>query len=306
MKHLSKQVDINQLSPFVRYIHFDNINSNNFYLPQRIIYDYELCFIVEGDLDVITNNNSYHLNAGDLHFMEPFVRHYREIPKNSFCKYYSVHFDFFHITGVKDDINISEYTDPCNKRLSVAPINTKLLNRMLFVPKGFHPPKKIKMKNPELVLSLLSEMLEDFKSKDIGYQIALKANMLKIFQQVMLSSQMTLDYQNSTETQHKSVVSEICLYIHNNYAHKINFADISKEFGFSSSYLRKIFHQVTGQSLIEYLTQVRIEKAKKLLAQKKLTISEISLAVGYPDVQSFSRAFKQQTGSSPIHFQQRK
>jgi transcriptional regulator GlxA family with amidase domain len=59
------------------------------------------------------------------------------------------------------------------------------------------------------------------------------------------------------------------------------------------------FKAATGCSLIEYLQNLRIEEAKRLLEQGKLPVEEVSLAAGYEDVSFFRRLFKRLTGSTP-------
>jgi two-component system response regulator YesN len=70
----------------------------------------------------------------------------------------------------------------------------------------------------------------------------------------------------------------------------------------SPSYFSSIFSQEKGITFIEFLTNVRIEKAKELLRSTTLRSSEISQAVGYKDSHYFSYLFKKETGLTPREY----
>lgn len=100
-----------------------------------------------------------------------------------------------------------------------------------------------------------------------------------------------------------SVISDAKAYIAENFA-KSDFSlnMISTHIGVSPSYFSSIFKQETGQSFVEYLTKVRIDKACELLKCTTLRTSEIGEQVGYNDPHYFSATFKKVTGQSPKEF----
>lgn len=76
------------------------------------------------------------------------------------------------------------------------------------------------------------------------------------------------------------------------------------ELQLSRDYLFRLYKRETGRNLMDYLLDIRIQKAKELLMQTgKYKIYEISEMVGYPDYAYFSKLFKKQTGVSPKSFQ---
>ncbi len=77
---------------------------------------------------------------------------------------------------------------------------------------------------------------------------------------------------------------------------------IAEYIGVSASYFSSIFRQGTGQTLMEYLTGVRIDKACELLKCTNLRTAEIGERVGYSDPHYFSTAFKKATGQSPKEY----
>ncbi|MFC0211956.1 helix-turn-helix domain-containing protein [Paenibacillus chartarius] len=94
----------------------------------------------------------------------------------------------------------------------------------------------------------------------------------------------------------------IIAYLNEHYRDEIVFEEMAKEIGISYSYMRKIVYEITGISLIDYLNLLRIEKAKQLLVESKLTIAQIALEVGYFNVQSFNRFFRKFEGMPPSSY----
>lgn len=88
-------------------------------------------------------------------------------------------------------------------------------------------------------------------------------------------------------------------YIRQNYQASILVSDVAKHAGISERYLRKLFSFYLNLSPLDYLNQIRINKAIELLRNTELSVKEISFLCGFQSPQYFSRLFKQQTGTAP-------
>ncbi len=86
------------------------------------------------------------------------------------------------------------------------------------------------------------------------------------------------------------------------FAHIRSMRGIAEELGCSPDYLRHIFRAEYGQSMSEWLREVRIRHAQGLLAQTSLPIKKISRSSGFSRVQYFYRQFSRSTGVTPAHF----
>lgn len=73
----------------------------------------------------------------------------------------------------------------------------------------------------------------------------------------------------------------------------------AESFNIAPQTLRRKFKEATGQTLSAYLTSLRIDRAKALLVQTQLDVSEICAQCGYVDLSSFIRLFRSETGASP-------
>lgn len=83
----------------------------------------------------------------------------------------------------------------------------------------------------------------------------------------------------------------------------ISIQEISKEVYLSSNYIGLIFKQETGESITDYLTNVRIERAKQLLKTTDLKILGVAEMTGYENPQYFSTVFKKYVGVNPQQYQ---
>ena len=104
------------------------------------------------------------------------------------------------------------------------------------------------------------------------------------------------------EERSSSVVEKAKEYIANYYNKDVSLDDVSREVNISSYYFSKIFKEETGQNFIEYLTNIRIDKAKELLLDSECTMKQICTMVGYSDPNYFSRSFKKKVGVTPTEF----
>ncbi|MCR5415927.1 MAG: response regulator [Pseudobutyrivibrio sp.] len=98
-----------------------------------------------------------------------------------------------------------------------------------------------------------------------------------------------------------NVLEDIKYYINHNYEQDLKLETIAPIFGYSSSYLGKLFSK-DGVNFNSYMDQVRINKAKELLANPELKVYEIAAKVGYKDVNYFHIKFKKYTGTSPAEY----
>lgn len=94
-------------------------------------------------------------------------------------------------------------------------------------------------------------------------------------------------------------IKEALTYIEHNFQNNITVEEIAQVCGLNRSYFGKIFKQVLGKSPQEFLLSYRMIKATELLKLTRLSIGDISLAVGYENQLHFSRAFKKIYGISP-------
>ncbi|MBP1753852.1 MAG: two component transcriptional regulator, AraC family [Firmicutes bacterium] len=90
--------------------------------------------------------------------------------------------------------------------------------------------------------------------------------------------------------------------IQNQYMKQITLEEVSSEVGFNSTYFSTLFKKETGYTFLEYLSEVRINKAKELLKETNYNIMVICEQVGYSDIKHFTKIFAKHTNLKPNEY----
>ena len=141
----------------------------------------------------------------------------------------------------------------------------------------------------------------DFKGIDFFWSIEhlkiyLKQCLLKICD--IISSLNSIGYE-------RKIIDQVIGYIKEYYDKDINLNTIADVFNKNNCYLSVLFKKEIGVNFTDYLTSLRIEKAKELLTNKDLNIKELSNQVGYMSPKHFSSVFKNATGISPKQYREK-
>ena len=97
------------------------------------------------------------------------------------------------------------------------------------------------------------------------------------------------------------LVDKALSIVNRNFAKNINDSSVAEQLGLSTSHFRFLFKEVTGQPFHKYLISLRLERAKKLLMENNLPVSEVAAAVGFHGLAHFSRAFTARFAVSPTN-----
>lgn len=104
------------------------------------------------------------------------------------------------------------------------------------------------------------------------------------------------------EDKNKLHVNKAKEFIQKNYNHDISLNSIAEHVYLTPNYLSKIFKDKVGKTVISYLIEIRIEKAKELLKNTNLKVYEIAGKVGYSNSRYFGQLFKKQVGFTPNEY----
>lgn len=100
----------------------------------------------------------------------------------------------------------------------------------------------------------------------------------------------------------ESVVLQVKDFILANYNSPIGIKDVAAVAHLSPNYLSSLFKKVIGMGFNQYLTNIRLEKAKQLLTSTHMTVEDVALQVGYNSQPYFTRVFKKVVGETPSSF----
>lgn len=151
------------------------------------------------------------------------------------------------------------------------------------------------LKRFQKIQSLLRDLLQCFEQEGSG-----SLELLGYF--YLILSQISRPADAAPEIPQEVYLQKALDYIHNNYSYPIHIQQLSRQIGIDRSYLYKLMKQRFHLSVQEYLIEYRLMKAREMLTDTPLSITEIAFSCGFKDTPSFCRMFKKRTGISPGMF----
>ena len=118
---------------------------------------------------------------------------------------------------------------------------------------------------------------------------------ISLFQKKISSS-------DESEKQEERVITGITRYLQEHLAEEVSLTVLSEEFHLNPQYISQLFKNEIGVGFLAYLTNIRMEKAKKLLVSTSISVAEIAGQVGYGDYRVFTKAFKKAEGITPSQY----
>ena len=119
----------------------------------------------------------------------------------------------------------------------------------------------------------------------------------------ILNSALNARRENNTDAKYSHVITKAEKYVRENYCDpNISLISVANHVNMSSAYFSTVFSQTTGRSFINYLTELRIEKAKELLISTNMKLSDIAMEIGYSEPNYFSHVFRKSEGITPKEF----
>jgi AraC-like DNA-binding protein len=234
---------------------------------------YNIMLIYDGKAEFACNNTIYTASKGDLIFYKPGdIRKAHTFPDN-LVKCFAV--DFM-------------YTCPVYQNYQWEFVNAQL-------PFSFF--QKI---DDEYLFSRLLDLFSRLNRSALSTKNKSKVNERSSFFEILT---LLFQYKEGNQYNYSSMrkVDKVINYMTENYSQNITLQQLAEYSQISSSYLGNIFKKVTGKSTIDYLIDIRINKAASLL-KDGFTVSETSKLVGFNDIFYFSRAFKKHEGISPSQY----
>lgn len=243
--------------------------------------DYEVYYLLEGERYYFLKDRTYHIKKGDMILIAKNEIHKSSHVKTHKHKRVLVQFK----PGYLDEIIQSHKEIDL---LSCFSSEQKVL--------------RLDFKEQQFVEEFFNKMLYEQTNKQKGWELynklTLSEMLLYINRIVMKQTNSEFDHPNSLHEK----VSEIAKYLNENFAEDINLQKVSEYFYISPNYLCRIFREVTGFTLIEYLNQIRIKQAQFLLRNDNKNISQVFEACGFGTMTHFERIFKRITGYSPLKY----
>lgn len=242
----------------------------------------EIIYVITGKIFIRSNDKTVEGSTGDFIFIEPEAVHYIK-SGNEPLNFKSLVFDLQILNGSEEDF--------CQNKVSL-PLISHQMKISDKIKKGDI--------NYEEIKSSFFELNECWQKKKYFYQLEAKHLMFRFFYQILSGghfSQISLE-----STKLTAAVKDSITYIQNHFNCELTTGIISKYVHYNEYYFMREFKKYTGKTIVEYITEYRLGKAKKLLRQSELTIEEIAFQVGFSSTSYFSHKFREMFFITPSDF----
>jgi len=257
------------------------------HVPFHFHKDYELMYVINGSGTRIVGSSIENFGNNDLVFIGPNLPHGWQGESNA-----------------GDTSRISEYIYMC--------FNEDLFGTIFFSLPDMQDIKRMLEKSVlglkfsgHTIMeanSILHRMLNEKKAK----RFILLLQLLELFSQsddVKILNTRAFDINPAEKEADR--INKVMKYILDNYQQDITVEKISDHIGMSPNAFSRYFKSKTYKHFIEFVNEVRITNATRLLTDNSLSIADIAYNCGYNSLSNFNRHFKQQTKFTPLEYKQK-
>ena len=247
----------------------DLICGEQFVMPKHEQICFELTYVVEGKFSVYTNGEKYVLNSKQIHISCPNEEHEIVFESRNRGRYLFIAFDLFPKHPFYD------------KYLNFKRENKE---RVFDDTDGYIYDR---------ILNCLSEFVETDEYSFLLIENTLGEIVAKTLK--LINKNKTTNYQIKDKD---ILISNIVYYIENHCSKINHIKDLCDKFSYSESYLSHLFKKEFNQSIYQFLTEVKLKKAREML-KKGISVTDVALTLNYTSIYSFSRSYKNRYGNSP-------
>ena len=226
---------------------------------------------------VTIDNEKYLLKEGEFILVPP-MRWHAMSPHETYATGITVSFD---ATGYPEEI-FSGKLSPLGKQVLSNLVNVYAKN----------------CNESEFRLKMLSDKTED-EEKDFGYKQALKVNTEWLMLDILQNRIQAEKQKSRTEKQYNPLAESTLLYLEQHFRENPSLDRIASDLNYSVPHICRVFKQNYNESIVNYLTKLKIDEALKLIELNNRSFREISDSLGFDNVAYFTRIFKKQTGMTP-------
>ncbi|GAB6931438.1 hypothetical protein JCM10914A_54210 [Paenibacillus sp. JCM 10914] len=231
---------------------------------------YEIYYLISGERNYFIKEKLYAIHAGDLILINKFDVH-----------------------------KTSGANHPEHERVVINFSDSFLGKGHPLLPSGLlnmfdqdMPLIRLTSSEQALVVHILDKMAHEIQHRSAAYEHMLRVLLLELLLITNRLSRLTvLPEDNAVNPLHQKI-TDVVKYIHLHYADKITLQQLSATFYISPFYLSRIFKEITGFTIINYLNLIRIREAQRLLIETELKIIDIAVQIGFESLTHFDRTFK--------------
>ncbi|WP_294183798.1 AraC family transcriptional regulator [uncultured Clostridium sp.] len=251
-------------------------------------HDYlELVFVYSGSIRQIVDDKSIEMKKGEILIMDMNVEHsIEESVENDIAINVLIKKEFF------DWVFMNQIAD--NDLMS------NFIVKSLYEKDKFKRFLYFKTSDNKKVWDFMINILMEYYDNKTGMKTAIRAYMILLFNELLRDYNRYLP-NNIIYKIDSSATVEIMKYIGNDYRN-IVLKDLAEHFNYSTDYMGKLVKKITGKTFNELRRNIRMRRAKYLLKNSNMSISDVISRVGYSNLSYFYKQFREDTGITPDEY----
>lgn len=237
--------------------------------------EYEINYISTGSCVMGIGDEYVPLKAGDCIIIRPYMSHCFMVDTSKGCSIVQLEYSFSVPVYMAEEIPIFSDDKPFHKFTSCDSMGKVLEN--------------------------VCEAFRQQRNKDEFSTAILELAIGQFY--VVVSKFYKKSFEKAT-TVEQGVVAEVIKYINNHIDEELNLEEVAARYKVSTRYIRKYFNQYLGMNCTQYISMLRIARAKELLWNTDKSITDIAMNAGFNSSQYFSRVFSKYTNMTPQEYRE--
>lgn len=262
---------------FVEYMK----RSEPFTMPAEHYHDYyEIYYMLSGQRIYFIHDRSYSVEQGDLVFINKLAVHKTMQNGEAAHERAIIHFDNELLQPLAES-HVKLLLSPFRQQSHVIRL-----------------PRQEQLAADQLIRRLLNEI----QQKQPGYELIPKQAVIELLLTVARYLQWNEPAPLHLATPIHAKISEIVRYINTHFSEVLRLGTLAEQFYISPYYLSRMFKEITGFAIPDYVALTRIKESQRLLRETTMTVSDIAAAVGFDNFSHFGKTFKKITHLSPREY----
>ena len=239
----------------------------------------ELLYGLEGEYLVMVGNKRFHCQRGDFIMVNASEPHATVRAREKSC-----------LLVIQFDLSV--IYSPLS-----AQYEGKYLSSLL--QSDVHFQRHVHLTEESPLHVLLDDVYKEHSQKRVGYELSVKAGIIRIFVQMLRSK--LFDTDNGPYKRHEDLsrLEPVFLFVQEHFMDDISQEEMAQKVYMSTSYFCKLFKRATGMRFVDYVHTVRIHEAQKQILSTNKKLAQVSTECGFGNITYFNRIFKRISGMTP-------
>ncbi|MCD7991988.1 MAG: AraC family transcriptional regulator [Clostridia bacterium] len=248
---------------------------NMLYRTPHIHKDFEICLLLDGEINLFSHNRQFCFQKGSLWIINPFQSHELKASTPALLLALQISSSFFNVYYPQ----------------------IESLNFLIT------PDLDFKTTSNDITNNFI-RIAYDFFRQDSYYELHCAGSINYLFEAILkLYPHKFIDEKEKNINKNNALrIRKITDYIDAHYEQKLLLSDIARQEALSLSYLSHFFSDSFGMPFQEYLLRIRCEKARQLLLLSNQNLLDISMSCGFSDIKYFNKGFLKQYGITPKEY----